>query len=335
MSLTEIVVSGIVLLSVAGGLSLASSRGDVQAPTPKPLYVDCSLVQDARTISLLAEPRTSARVVATLKCGEELKVVLPSQDGWTKIAAANGSEGYLRSTLLSAAGPGERVPPALRVGGAVSAPRAIFAPDPEYSEEARRAGYQGTVVLWVVVGADGLPHDIRVQRTLGKGLDEKAIEAVRKWKFEPAKKDGVPVAVQINVETNFRLYHDKSETQLPRPPLPPMPNLPDSRGSQFPGVDREKYPLDVSVQASRTQYESGRNISEMAITILDGKERRGYTIACGSESGNCGHLIVGIYPARWKKGKLEIIWYRAGDLKMQKSEYTVVAENCETPFTCR
>lgn len=95
---------------------------------------------------------------------------------------------------------------AYRVGGGVSAPRAIFAPDPEYSEEARKAKWQGTVVLWVVIGPDGKPRDVRVQRSLGMGLDEKAIEAVRSWKFEPAKKDGQPVAVQVNVEVNFRLY---------------------------------------------------------------------------------------------------------------------------------
>ena len=62
------------------------------------------------------------------------------------------------------------------------------------------------MVLWVVVGADGRTKDIRVQRSLGLGLDEKAIEAVKTWKFEPARKDGQPVAVQINVEVNFRLY---------------------------------------------------------------------------------------------------------------------------------
>jgi periplasmic protein TonB len=95
---------------------------------------------------------------------------------------------------------------AYRVGGGVSAPRALFAPDPEYSEEARKAKWQGTVVLWVIVGPDGRPRDIRIQRSLGMGLDEKAIEAVRQWKFDPAKKDGQPVAVQINVEVNFRLY---------------------------------------------------------------------------------------------------------------------------------
>jgi protein TonB len=93
-----------------------------------------------------------------------------------------------------------------RVGGGVSAPKALYAPDPEYSEEARKAKYQGTVVLWVVVGPDGRPRDIKVQRTLGMGLDEKAMEAVRTWKFEPARLNGSPVAVQINVEVNFRLY---------------------------------------------------------------------------------------------------------------------------------
>ncbi|MGH7703737.1 MAG: energy transducer TonB [Gemmatimonadales bacterium] len=93
-----------------------------------------------------------------------------------------------------------------RVGGGVSAPRAIYAPDPEYSEEARKAKYQGTVVLYVEIGTDGRTHNIRIQRSLGLGLDEKAIEAVRSWKFEPARKDGQPVTVGVNIEVNFRLY---------------------------------------------------------------------------------------------------------------------------------
>ena len=92
------------------------------------------------------------------------------------------------------------------VGGGVSAPKAIYAPDPEYSEEARKAKYQGTCVLWLIVGPDGRPKDIKIARSLGLGLDEKAIEAVKTWKFEPALKDGKPVAVQINVEVSFRLY---------------------------------------------------------------------------------------------------------------------------------
>jgi protein TonB len=93
-----------------------------------------------------------------------------------------------------------------RVGGGVSAPRLLYGPDPEFSEEARKAKYQGTVVLWMIVGTDGRTHEIRVQRSLGMGLDEKAIEAVRVWRFEPARKNGQPVAVQVNVEVNFQLY---------------------------------------------------------------------------------------------------------------------------------
>ena len=94
---------------------------------------------------------------------------------------------------------------AYRVGGGVSAPVATFQPDPEYSEEARKAKYQGEVMLWVIVGADGKAHDIRVARSLGLGLDEKAMEAVKNWRFEPGKKDGTPVAVQIQIEVDFHL----------------------------------------------------------------------------------------------------------------------------------
>src|SRR5581483_6261814 len=93
-----------------------------------------------------------------------------------------------------------------KVGGGVSAPRPIFSPDPEYSEEARHAKYQGTVILYVIVGPDGKPHDVRVMRSLGMGLDEKAIDTVKTWRFDPARKNGQPVAVQISVEVTFRLY---------------------------------------------------------------------------------------------------------------------------------
>ena len=93
-----------------------------------------------------------------------------------------------------------------RVGGGVSAPRVLYAPDPDYSEEARKAKYQGTVTLWLIVGQDGHPRDVRLARSLGMGLDEKAIAAVKQWKFEPSMLNGRPVPVQINVEVNFRLY---------------------------------------------------------------------------------------------------------------------------------
>jgi periplasmic protein TonB len=62
------------------------------------------------------------------------------------------------------------------------------------------------VSLWMVVGLDGRAHNIRVQRSLGMGLDQKAIDAVNRWRFEPATLNGKPVAVEIAVEVNFRLY---------------------------------------------------------------------------------------------------------------------------------
>jgi len=95
---------------------------------------------------------------------------------------------------------------AYRVGGGVSAPRLVYGPEPEFSEEARKAKFQGVAVLWAIVGPDGRVRDLRVQRSLGMGLDEKAIDAVKTWRFEPARKDGIPVAVQIAVEVSFRLY---------------------------------------------------------------------------------------------------------------------------------
>jgi protein TonB len=94
-----------------------------------------------------------------------------------------------------------------RVGGGVSAPVPIFTPEAEFSDEARRAKYQGVCLIGLVVDAQGNPQDISVVRALGMGLDQKAMEAVRKYKFRPAMKDGkTPVPVYINVEVNFRLY---------------------------------------------------------------------------------------------------------------------------------
>jgi TonB family protein len=92
-----------------------------------------------------------------------------------------------------------------RIGGGVSAPIVLSKTEPEYSEEARKAKYQGTVVLMIIVDEHGLPQNIRVIRPLGLGLDEKAIEAVQKWRFRPAMKDGRPVKVEATVEVNFRL----------------------------------------------------------------------------------------------------------------------------------
>lgn len=94
-----------------------------------------------------------------------------------------------------------------RVGGGVSAPVPIFTPEAEFSDEARRAKYQGVCLISLIVDAQGNPQNPRVVRALGMGLDEKALEAVKKYKFKPAMKEGrTPVPVMITVEVNFRLY---------------------------------------------------------------------------------------------------------------------------------
>lgn len=101
-------------------------------------------------------------------------------------------------------GPGSR---GFRSGMAgVAAPRLIYNPEPTFSDEARKSRTQGSVTLILVVGVDGRTYDIHVQSSLGMGLDEKAIEAVRRWRFQPAMFKGQPVAIQIAVEVNFRLY---------------------------------------------------------------------------------------------------------------------------------
>jgi len=88
----------------------------------------------------------------------------------------------------------------------VTSPVAKFTPDPDFSEAARKAKYQGTVTLAAVIGLDGRPRNLRVVHALGMGLDEKALERVRTWLFEPGKRNGQPVAVAMTLEVDFRLF---------------------------------------------------------------------------------------------------------------------------------
>jgi len=98
-----------------------------------------------------------------------------------------------------------------RVGNGISPPVVLYKVDPTYTEEARSARYSGTVVLQVIVDPGGFARDIKVVRSLGMGLDDKAIEAVRKWKFRPGYKNGQAVAVQATIEVNFRLFEDATK----------------------------------------------------------------------------------------------------------------------------
>jgi periplasmic protein TonB len=94
----------------------------------------------------------------------------------------------------------------MSVGGGVSAPTVVHSVEPEFTPEARQANFQGNVAIQLIVDAQGNPQDIRVIRRLGMGLEEKAIEAVRQYKFRPAMYQGHAVAVQIVIDVDFHLH---------------------------------------------------------------------------------------------------------------------------------
>jgi TonB family protein len=140
--------------------------------------------------------------------GDPLSKVLNNSGGQGANGFGNGSGGGIGSGNGNGYGPGSgggMGGGVYQIGGEVSQPVPIYKIEPEYSEEARKAKYSGTVLLSVVIDANGNTRDIHVVRPLGLGLDEKAIEAVSKWRFRPAMKGGRPVAVQAQVEVNFRL----------------------------------------------------------------------------------------------------------------------------------
>jgi TonB family protein len=92
-----------------------------------------------------------------------------------------------------------------RVGGGVSAPKLLKKTEPEYTEGARKGKIQGVVILGVDISPDGSAGNFEVIRSLEPGLDQKAIDAVQQWRFQPGKKDGSPVTVRATIEVNFRL----------------------------------------------------------------------------------------------------------------------------------
>jgi len=159
--------------------------------------------------TIVVQPNAPLPNVASVNFGNPLGVNGPPSNGTGSGGGiGSGKGGGVGSGNGVGFGPGSGAGyggGVYKIGGGVSAPVPIFKPEPEYSEEARKAKYQGSVTLSIVIMADGSTSNIKVIRALGLGLDEKAIEAVSKWKFRPSLKDGKPVAVTANVEVNFRL----------------------------------------------------------------------------------------------------------------------------------
>lgn len=202
-----------------GGSGGDHSQVPASRGTPPPFAAQ----QIAPPVIVVRNPGPKLPVESTLQGPPELKLPESKQIGDllasnvsvpSNGAGANGGIGSLRGSGI---GPGQGSGYGLGTDGGcctgvffpgkgVTAPQAIYAPDPEYSDEARRVKHQGIVVLVIVVDRSGKPRDVRVARSLGMGLDQKAVEAVEKWKFTPGRKDGVAVATQVAVEVTFHLY---------------------------------------------------------------------------------------------------------------------------------
>jgi TonB family protein len=197
-------------------------------------FVFCSRGQDSAPVYHSA---CQSHASDSLACGEKVAVLTRAGDMLQVTIPPHGFPRYMEASAVSqqtgkfvpfgdASGiPDKRAPDCSRPGqtfGAggslsqgspernvernVTMPRGIFMPDPPFSEQARKKKIQGVVVLSLTVGVDGSTHDIKVERGLGYGLDEKAVETVSQWKFKPALKDGEPIERRINVEVNFHLY---------------------------------------------------------------------------------------------------------------------------------
>ena len=193
---------------------IAAQQGQTAAGEPEAVHAAAGGVEQpnprlAMEPTIIAPPDANLPQVNMPNFGDPLaKLGPPSNGPGSGGGIGTGSGGGVGSGRGGGFGPGEGGGfggGAFRIGGGVSAPVPIFKVEPEYSEEARKAKFQGTVLLAIVVDEGGKTANVRVVRPLGMGLDEKAIEAVMKWRFRPGYKDGKAVPVMANVEVNFRL----------------------------------------------------------------------------------------------------------------------------------
>jgi TonB family protein len=187
----------------------------------------------------------------------------------------SGPPKYAVVAMLSVAGQ----PPRLAVGEGY--PSLVSKVDPEYTEQARRAGLRGTVLLRTLIDENGMPTQVAVIRGLGSGLDEKAIECVKQWRFRPAvKKDGHPAPVEVSLEVNFGLPQDLSQRSAqPIPPVPPQPNPPVPKPVPMPEIAGPEGSMPLTVVADYGQiyiYDSARLDNERRRQFFADRERDVY-----------------------------------------------------------
>ena len=202
------------------------------------------------------------------------------------------------------------------IGRDVRPPRAISAPDPPYSDEARRARLVGTVRMTLIVDTDGKPKDIKVTHRLGMGLDEQAVATVQNWRFQPAEKAGVPVSTGIMVEVYLRLDGvpatlDALSRWAVNPP-------------QFLGVDTALYPLVLEVHFATGQQVAKGYVVKVETSIVEAGQKRDATLSCGPK-GHCFLLGSGRYPARWLHDPDQLQLIGGMGKSPQKAQYSVAA----------
>jgi TonB family protein len=180
-------------------------------------YIDCSLGNRDRLTPLFSNPCVS-QPVGTLRCGQRVEV-LGREGPWLKLVSVAGDGHYVGATSVSQkrdrffaldipvpAGPYIPDCTAFRPKTGKVVARSIYSPNPEYTKKARKARVQGGVMLALTIGTDGRAHDIKVLKRLGYGLDEKAVEAVQEWRWEPALEEGTPKESKILIEVSFNVY---------------------------------------------------------------------------------------------------------------------------------
>lgn len=183
---------------------LKASKGTPPKAAKEQIAPPVVLQQQKSKLMVTPTVVADARIPQSVQMGDPLsKLMIPSSGTGVTGGIGSGDGGGVGS---GHGGPGVG-PGYFRPGvDGVTSPRAIFTPEPEFSEEARKAKYQGAVMIDAVIGTDGRVHNARIVRALGMGLDEKAMQIVKLWKFDPGKKDGAPVPVAMTLEIDFNLY---------------------------------------------------------------------------------------------------------------------------------
>jgi TonB family protein len=193
---------------------LPASKGKLPKPAPRQFVPPTAVINNptpklAMDPSILAPPDANLPNITLPNFGDPLVKLGPASNGTGSGGGiGSGKGGGVGSGTGGGVGPGEGGGiggGVYRAGNGVSKPELIHKVEPEYSEEARKAKFQGVVTLYIVVDQNGNAINAKVMKGLGLGLDEKALEAVKQWKFKPGYKDGKPVAVAATVEVNFRL----------------------------------------------------------------------------------------------------------------------------------